>query len=84
MAMKVRVTSSSTLFPLLSFEELSWKILPTKFPVRTIQLLLQQIADLHFDSRREQVYKISERLAHDMQIAVTDAELSSTFGRKGP
>jgi hypothetical protein len=46
-------------------------------------LISCQIADLHCDSLREQVYKISELLANELQISVTDAELSSIFGRKG-
>jgi hypothetical protein len=39
--------------------------------------------DWHFNSLREQAYKISEILANDLQISVTDAELSSLFSRKG-
>jgi hypothetical protein len=43
----------------------------------------RHIADLHCNSLREQVYKISEILANELHISVTDAELSSIFGRKG-
>jgi hypothetical protein len=38
---------------------------------------------LHFDSLRRQVDKNTELLARDMQIGVTDSELSSIFGRTG-
>jgi hypothetical protein len=36
--------------------------------------LSQHIADLHFDSLHKQVCEISELLASDVQIAVTDAQ----------
>jgi hypothetical protein len=45
-------------------------------------LISRHIADLHCDSLREQVYKITEILANELQISMTDAELSSIFGRK--
>jgi hypothetical protein len=38
-------------------------------------LISRHIADLHCDSLREQVYKISEILASELQTSVTDAEL---------
>jgi hypothetical protein len=55
---------------------------PNKFSARTTRLISRHIADLHSDSLREQVYKISEILANELQTSVRDAELSSIFGRK--
>jgi hypothetical protein len=67
----------------LPVDELAWRILPEQFSTRTTRLISRHIADLHCDSLREQVYKISEILAKELQTSVTDAELSSVFGRKG-
>jgi hypothetical protein len=57
--------------------------LRSKFASRTIQLLSCYIADLRFDSLREQVYKISKVIANGAYISMTDADRSLIFGRKG-
>jgi hypothetical protein len=71
------------LLPPLPVDTLAWQILPDTFSARTTRLISRHIADLYCDSLREQVYKISEILANELQISVTDAELSSIFGLKG-
>jgi hypothetical protein len=63
---KILSTSSSILLPALSFETPALQIHPTKFSTRTIRLLSQHIACLHFESLHEQIYKSSEFLASDM------------------
>jgi hypothetical protein len=73
----------STLLPPIYCETMAWQILPDKFPSRSIRLLSDHLPDLHCQSLHKQVYSTSELLANDLQISVTDAELSSLFGRKG-
>jgi hypothetical protein len=68
--------------PLLSVDKLAWQILPDKFSARTTRFISRHIADLYCDSLRPQVYKISEIPTNELQISVTDAGLSSIFGRK--
>jgi hypothetical protein len=70
------------LLPPLPVEELVWQILPDKFSARTTRLVSRHITDLHCDSLCEQVYKISEILANELQISVAEAEPSSIFGEK--
>jgi hypothetical protein len=65
------------LLPPLPVDELVWQILPDKFSAGTTRLISSHIADLHCDSLCEQIYKISEMLANELQISVTDAELNS-------
>jgi hypothetical protein len=67
-------------FPL---DELAWHVPPDKFSVRTTRLISYHIAGLHCNSLRQQVYKISEILANQLQISVTGTEVSSIFGRAG-
>jgi hypothetical protein len=67
----------------LSFEALASGVFPTTFSAGTIRLVSQDVAHLHFDSLVEQIDKISELLASDMQITVIDAELTLIFGGKG-
>jgi hypothetical protein len=83
MAKKAQPKCPVRLLPPLPVDELAWQILPDKFSARIIRLISRHITDLHCDSLREQVYKISEILANELQISVTDAELSSIFGLKG-
>jgi hypothetical protein len=83
MAKKAQPKRPVGLLPPLPVDELAWQILLDKFLARTTRLISRHIADLHCDSLSEQVYKISEILAEELQISVTDAELSSIFGRKG-
>jgi hypothetical protein len=83
MAKKAQPKCPVRLFPPLSVDELAWKILLDKLSARATRLISRHIADLHCDSLREQVYKISEIPANELQISVTNAELSSIFGRKG-
>jgi hypothetical protein len=72
------------LLPSLPFEALAWQGLLDKFLSRIIQLLSVHVPNLHCESLREQVYKISELLANGLHISLSDAELSSLGGRKGP
>jgi hypothetical protein len=60
--------------PPLSVEALAWQILPTKFSARALRPFTPHITDRHFDGLCEQVYKITELLSRDGQIAVTDTE----------
>jgi hypothetical protein len=83
MAKKTQPKCPVWLPPPLPVDELAWQILSDRFSARTTRLIPRHIADLHCDSLREQAYKISEILANELQIPVTDAELSSIFGRKG-
>jgi hypothetical protein len=82
MAKKVQIKCQVRLLPPLPVDEFAWQILPDKFSARTTRLISRHIADLHCDSLREQVYKISEILANKLQISVTEAEMSSMFGRE--
>jgi hypothetical protein len=83
MAKKLLPRSPPQLLPPLPFDALAWHIFPNKFTSRTLRLLSRYLGDLRFDSLREQVYKISDVIADDLHISMTDAELSSIFGRKG-
>jgi hypothetical protein len=69
--------------PTTPVDKVAWQIILDKFLARTTRLISGHITDLHCGSLRGQVYKISEILAIKLQISVTDAELSSIFGRKG-
>jgi hypothetical protein len=71
------------ILPPLPVDELAWQTLPERFSARTTGLISRHIEDLHCDSLCEKVCKISEFLANELQISVTDAELSSIFDRKG-
>jgi hypothetical protein len=82
MAKKAQPKCPVRLLPSLPVDEFAWQILPDKFSARTARSISRHIADLHYDSLREQAYKISEILANELQIYVTDTELSSIFGRK--
>jgi hypothetical protein len=64
----------ATLLPSLPSETLVWQVLRDKFSSRTVRLLSRHVPDLHCESLRERVCKISELLANDPQISVTDAE----------
>jgi hypothetical protein len=75
---KIAIQAVATPF----FEAMAWQVLPDKCPSRDVRLLSYQMPDLHCESLREQVYQISELLANDRQISVSDAELNSLFGRK--
>jgi hypothetical protein len=82
MAKKAQPKYSLRLLPPLPVDELAWQILLDKFAARATGLISRHIAGLHCDSLREQIYKVSGILANELQISVTDAELSSILGRK--
>jgi hypothetical protein len=54
------------LLPPLPVDELAWQILLDKFSARTTRLISRHIADLHCDSLREQVYKISDIFTNEL------------------
>jgi hypothetical protein len=82
MAQKIPRSSSSRLLPPLPLVAFAWQLLPDKFPPRKLRLLRRHLADLRFDRLQEQVFKVSQVLANELQISLTNAGLSSIFSRK--
>ena len=74
---------SPSLLPPIPVDQLQWAELPNRFNERSIRRILRELADVEFESLRQEVSDLASFLRADMSIPITDAELSRLFGHAG-
>jgi hypothetical protein len=75
--------SPPVLLPPIAINQLHWSELPDRFPDRTVRRISRHFADVQFESLRQEVWFLATTLRQELDIDVTDAELSRLFGHSG-
>jgi hypothetical protein len=74
---------TSGLLPPLPLEHLQWTELSTLFSPRSIRHISRTLADVEFESLRQQVAELAMFFREGRKTAITDLQLSVLFGHRG-
>jgi hypothetical protein len=79
----ILTTIERALPPPLPFEDQHWADFPVNFNDRGTRRVRKYLDKIQFPMLRSQVYVLANTLHNNMQIQITNVELSTLFGHSG-